>query len=71
MSIHLTIQVPRNGTPQLPAPFAGDINEVLEIIAGREAHTADKVLCGCLDVAVVAALESRHVVLWAPEVRVR
>lgn len=70
MCPNLTVQIPRHGTPQFPPTLAGHVDQVLEVVAGRETEFANKVLGRGFEVAVLAVLEAGHVVLGAPKVGV-
>lgn len=69
LAAHLTIQIPRDCSPQLPATLSCDGDEVLQIVSRGQAHAADEILCGRLDVAVLASsLQTGGVVLGSAKV---
>lgn len=68
LKVVLTVQVPRHSTAQFPSTFAGDVDQILEIVSGGQAEATDEVLGDRLDVAIVAALETCQVVLGTAKV---
>ena len=69
--MRLAVQIPRDRASELPSTLAGDVDQILEIVASGEAQSTHKILGRALEISIFpGALEAGQVVLRPAEVGV-